>query len=288
MNPTVRLDIEKAFCEAAGAAAFIMRAAIEHEAIVKSETGMDNILAVMAKSLVQRVAKTALRPLYDYDAADAAREAWLQKYDLDQAQRQADGRIHDPDCACDSCSWQRHDDAMYAKAIADKRVHLDEARAMVPDVPSTPWPSRRRAEQHVAQSNPPAVISDDVTKALEAADFVFGETDEQGLAHWINRDLGHEVVVHESGEWIMRSGWTHAVTAGETVSDLQQALEKEENWPWKTTRRRGTQSRTSMSIESTAWIVPPPAEGSCCSRIVMARRRSRRPVIWPASTRSSS
>jgi hypothetical protein len=69
----------------------------------------------------------------------------------------------------------------------------------------------------------PATIYDGVSKVLTDEGFEQGETDDE-IEHFHHRDAGHEVMVHESGEWAMKSGWDGQITAGETVDDLQVAL----------------------------------------------------------------
>jgi hypothetical protein len=62
-----------------------------------------------------------------------------------------------------------------------------------------------------------------VAAVLTDEGFEQGETDDE-VEHFHHRDAGHEVMVHESGEWALKSGWDHSVTAGETVEELQQHL----------------------------------------------------------------
>jgi hypothetical protein len=227
--------IQKAFVEASLAASTVMRCVLASPTIAKSEGGTTEAATEMARVLVRRVAIATLRPVVDIDKMEDERIERLEKnvarFEKDQAERRADGRIHDPDCECDPCSWQRHDDAAYEKLAMP---HLDEDRGRVDgDLPTTPGfidEPKRLAEKPPA---PTAIVShapsksEAIAKMLAAEGWDLVDTDAAGVKKFAN--MADEILVHPTDGFAYKSAWSGDVMVGQSVADLTELLSSIEN-----------------------------------------------------------
>ncbi|HZP39246.1 MAG TPA: hypothetical protein VFE48_22380 [Methylomirabilota bacterium] len=198
----------QALQEATIVASQVMQAALASP-IAKSAEGAANV-GELAKVLVNRIAIAATRPLVKYGYLDknveweAARQARARQ---EKGTEVAPGLSGDADPS-------RPKKAKNPVGADPDEPHLDEDRALAS--------SKKRPRA-------PAVVSDapskSVSKVLKAAGFADVGVDDQGLMHLVNDETKSEALIHESGEWAIRSGWDGQVVTGETADDAVEYLQ---------------------------------------------------------------
>ena len=194
----------QAFKGASVAAATLLQASLTSPEIAKSAEGTTATCDALAKALIWKIAYLTVKPLEaDYFFGLS------QPQTIERAEPAPNSVNDDLDEHLDDArsmnEWGRKVSDLEKHGIEDAadQTNLDETR------------NKQTREPQPGEG---------VSKALLAEGFECGATDDQGLVHYLHRNEGHEALLHESGQFALKSGWTGAVLAGETVGDLREAL----------------------------------------------------------------
>lgn len=116
------------------------------------------------------------------------------------------------------------------EAVEDDETETKSAHEQ-PGSPDLPHLDADRAKKlpHLVS---PAVIESGVSrsaaKILRAAGFESIGPDDQGIEHFLNDVTKSEALLHESGEWAVRSAWDGSITSGENADDMADHLSNTE------------------------------------------------------------